>query len=86
MSYCRVNGFGSWQSNVHRWPDVAESGKMRLSMVKYEELRQNPETILAAMLDFCALIADPAAIRSEVRGSSLDRILQKKTKRVNGFS
>jgi len=73
----RVNGFGSWQAHVHRWLDAAESGKVRLSLVKYEELRQNPEPTLAAMLDFCGLSADPAAIRSAVRGNSLDRMRQK---------
>jgi hypothetical protein len=73
----RVNGYGSWQAHVDGWLDAVDAGKVNLFLVKYEEMRQNPEAALAAVVGFCGLSVDPAAIRSSVQGNSIDRMRQK---------
>jgi hypothetical protein len=73
----RVNGYGSWQSHVDSWLDAADAGKVNLFLVKYEEMRQNPEAALAAVVGFCGLKMNPAAIRSAVQGNSIERMREK---------
>jgi hypothetical protein len=73
----RVNGYGSWQAHVDGWLDAADAGKVKLFLVRYEEMRKNPEAALAAVAGFCGFRVDPAAIHLAVEGNSIERMREK---------
>jgi hypothetical protein len=48
----RVHGFGSWPDHVSSWLDGELAGTGDLMMVRFEDLRSDPEATLQQALDF----------------------------------
>jgi hypothetical protein len=70
----RVNGFGAWPRHVSSWLDSPIAGTADLLLVKYAELRQNPESQFERMLEFIGLRRDPEAVRRAIANNSLDKM------------
>lgn len=73
----KVNGYGSWQRHVNSWLDADSRADVELLVVRYEELRRNPEETLAHLLQFIGVSVDSRAIREGVANNSLDKMKKK---------
>ena len=51
----KVNPFGSWAAHVDSWMKAKDSQLADILMVRYDELRRNPEDSLAAMIEFLGM-------------------------------
>ena len=79
---------GSWHEHTHTWLEspIAKNGDMLL--VKYEDLRKNPEPMLAQILDFVGVKPNLQVIRKAVEGNSLQQMRAKedRAKKEGEFS
>lgn len=73
----QVQGFGPWHDHVHSWLDSPLEERGNLLVVKYEDLRRNPEEALSRILEFLWITADPKIVRNAVANNSLERMRAK---------
>jgi hypothetical protein len=73
----RVNGFGPWYRNVSSWLDSPIAGTANLLVVRFEDLRQNPEELFGRLTEFLGVSADRQAIWRAVANNSLDKMREK---------
>jgi hypothetical protein len=73
----RVNGYGSWQYHVHSWLDAHSAGEVDLLLVRFEELRRNPEETLGNIFQFVGVEVGRDSIRRAVLNNSLEQMKQK---------
>jgi hypothetical protein len=73
----RVNGYGAWHRHVASWLDAAETGRVQLLLVKYEEMRRDPEAKLREIVQFLGVERDAASIRAAVENNSLEKMRAK---------
>lgn len=73
----KVNGFGAWPRHVASWLDSPIAGTPNLLVLKYEDLRQDPEAQFKRMLDFAGLERDPEAIRRAIANNSVAKMREK---------
>lgn len=71
---------GSWSSHVRSWLDESE---LRCHVVRYEDLRHDPERALSDIVDTCGLARDSGRVRRAVAFSDF-RELQRQ-ERERGF-
>lgn len=62
---------GSWSTHVNGWMD--ESG-LRVHLVRYEDLRRDPERFFAEVVAFCGLPLDLERVRRAVEFSSFGEL------------
>jgi len=69
--------YGSWQQHVRSWihSDAARNGNCLL--IRYEDMRQNPEMILGNLLEFLGKPVDSVAIRRAVANNALEQMRAK---------
>lgn len=73
----KVNGFGSWPRHVASWLDCPNAGTKDLLILKYEDLRKNPEQGFTQLLEFAGLKRDPEAVRQAIANNSVERMRAK---------
>jgi hypothetical protein len=73
----KINGFGAWPRHVTSWLDSPIAGTTNLLVLKYEDLRKDPETQFRRMLDFAGLKRDPEAVRQAIANNSLEKMRAK---------
>src|SRR5579872_5533736 len=73
----QINGFGAWPRHVSSWLDSPIAGTSNLLVLRYEDLRQDPETNFKKMLDFAGMYRDPEAIRSAIANNSVEKMREK---------
>ncbi len=73
----KINGFGAWPQHVTSWLDSPIAGTPNLLVVKYEDLRRDPEATFKRMLDFAGMKREPDAIRQAVANNSLEKMREK---------
>jgi hypothetical protein len=73
----KVNGYGAWHRHVASWLDAADAGKVKLLIVKYEDMRRNPEGKLKEIVKFLGVERDSEAIRAAVENNSLEKMRAK---------
>jgi hypothetical protein len=68
---------GSWQEHTRSWLEspLAKSGN--LMVVRYEDLRKNPEQILGQLLQFLGVTPDFEVIRKAIENNSLQQMRAK---------
>jgi aryl sulfotransferase len=71
---------GSWSDHAHSWLDQPE---VRAHIVRYEDLRRDPERALAGILGACGLALDPARIRVATEFSDFAEL--QRQEREHGF-
>lgn len=72
-----INGFGSWPRHVASWLDSPIAGTPNLLVLKYEDLRRDPEATFKRMLDFAGMKRDPEAMRQAIANNSLEKMREK---------
>jgi phage gp37-like protein len=73
----RINGFGPWQKHVASWLDSPIAGTSNMLVIRFEELRQDPEETFGRISDFLGVKADPQLIKRAVTNNSLKRMQEK---------
>jgi hypothetical protein len=71
---------GSWQKHTQSWLDspIAKNGNMLI--VRYEELRKNPEEKLAEILHYMGVTPNPQHIRKAIADNTLQQMRKKEEK------
>ncbi len=70
----------SWSGHVRSWLD--ESG-LRIHLVRYEDLRRNPEAVFGSIVRFCDLPFDAERLRKAVAFSDFSEL--QRQEQCNGF-
>ncbi|MGA9897328.1 MAG: sulfotransferase domain-containing protein [Terriglobales bacterium] len=73
----KINGYGTWPRHVTSWLDSPIAGTPNLLVLKYEDLRKDPESQFQRMLDFAGLKRDPEAVRKAIANNSLEMLRAK---------
>jgi Sulfotransferase domain len=76
----RALQMGSWQEHTRTWLEspLAKNGKLML--VRYEDLRQDPEQVLSQLLQFLGVTPDLQIIRKAIENNSLQQMRAKEDK------
>ena len=76
----KANGFGCWQRHVASWLDSPLASTSNLLVLRFDELRSNPETEFRRVADFLGVKLDPMRIKTAIANNSLDRMRAKEDK------
>lgn len=68
---------GSWQQHSQSWLESPLVKRGNLMLVRYEDLRGNPEHVLSELLTFVGIKPDPQLIRRAVENNSLKQMRAK---------
>jgi hypothetical protein len=68
---------GSWQDHTRSWLESPLAKNGNLMVVRYEDLRKNPEQILGQLLQFLGLTPDFRIIRKAIENNSLHQMRAK---------
>jgi hypothetical protein len=66
-------GAGSWQNHVHSWLDSPLANNGNLLLIRFEDMRRNPEECLVRMVEFLGVPADLKSIRDAISNNSLEK-------------
>jgi hypothetical protein len=69
-----VNPFGSWTNHVNSWISAQDEDRARILVVRFDELRKNPESQLGQMMDFLEVPVTPETIRKAVEDNSVEKM------------
>jgi Sulfotransferase domain len=70
-------GAGSWQNNVYSWLDSPLASNGNLLLIRFEDMRRNPEESLVRMVEFLGVPADLKSIRDAISNNSLEKMRAK---------
>jgi hypothetical protein len=73
----RALQMGSWQEHSRSWLESPLAERGNLMVVKYEDLRRNPEPMLARLLEFLGVNPNLETIRKAVESNSLQQMRAK---------
>jgi hypothetical protein len=71
---------GSWQQHTLSFLESPLPKNGNLLVVRYEDLRKNPEPMLAELLEFVGIKADAAVIRRAIENNTLQQMRAKEEK------
>jgi hypothetical protein len=80
----RGNPFGSWGAHVDSWVQPARIADHRLSVVRYEDLKREPATVLGSVLSFLNVSLDADTIRKVVDANTVERMREKEDRAPEG--
>ncbi len=78
----RSNPWGSWGEHVGFWRDSIAARHGRLYVVRYEDLRSDPEEILTAILRFLGAEPNETTVRAAIEGNSITGMRAKEDESV----
>jgi hypothetical protein len=73
-------GFGSWANHGNSWLDACPVLGKDILVIKFEDMRQNPEEIVAEMADFFGVKVDKQTIRSAIDNNTIEKMRKKEDK------
>ena len=73
----RALQMGSWQEHSRSWMESPLAKNGNLMVVKYEDLRRNPEPMLARLLEFLGITPNHEVIRKAIENNSLQQMRAK---------
>lgn len=76
----KANGFGSWQRHVESWLDSPIASTSNLLVLRFDELRSNPEMEFARVADFLGVKLESMRIKAAIANNSLERMRAKEDK------
>ena len=71
---------GSWHEHTRTWLNSPPAKNGNLLVVRYEDLRQEPEPTLRQLLEFLGVTADSLVIRKAIEDNSLQQMRAKEDK------
>lgn len=72
-----VNPFGSWTAHVDSWMDAKDKGYAEVLLVRFDEMRSQPEDSLADMTAFLNVPVERETIRRAVANNSVEKMRDK---------
>jgi hypothetical protein len=66
--------FGSWQNHVTSWLESPLATNSNLLVIRYEDMRRNPEEALTKVVKFLGISADLETIRKVTEGNSVEKM------------
>jgi len=72
-----VNPFGSWSAHVDSWMDAKDKGYAEVLLVRFDEMRSQPEDSLANMMEFLNVPVERETIRRAVANNSVEKMRDK---------
>lgn len=78
----KVQGFGPWHNHVHSWLDSPLEKHGNLLVVKFEDIRRNPNDTFSGILEFLRVRADPKMVGNVIANNCLERMRAKEDKRT----
>jgi hypothetical protein len=80
----RANPYGAWDRHLRSWLDgpLAKAGK--LLVIKFEDLRRDPETAVSRMVEFVGVPMTSEKVRTALANNSVDqmRIKEEKSRKL----
>jgi hypothetical protein len=76
----RVNPYGAWDRHLRSWLDGPLTKEGKLLVIKFEDLRRDPETALSRMVEFVGVPMDSEKIRTALANNSVDQMRMKEQK------
>jgi sulfotransferase family protein len=73
----RANPFGDWGRHVRFWLESEPSRAGHLHLVKFEDLRKDPGSVLHGVLAFLGAEVDPAAAAAAVANNTVEHMREK---------
>jgi|SRR5271165_5665501 len=71
---------GSWQQHTRTWLESPLAKEGNLLVVRYEDLRKNPEQVLGQLLQFLGVTPDFRVIRKAIEDNTLQQMRAKEDK------
>jgi hypothetical protein len=78
----RLSGFGAWQEHLPTWLDSPLARSGNLLIIKFEEMRKNPEPAIAKIVDFLGVPVNLDRIREAITNNSVERMRAKENAAV----
>ena len=72
-----VNPFGSWSAHVDSWMEAKDRGDADVLLVRFDQMRSQPEDSLAGMMDFLQVPVERETIRRAVANNSVEKMRDK---------
>ncbi len=69
--------YGSWQNHASSWLDSETARSGNLKVIRYEDMRRDPEPVLADLLQFLGRPTEPSVIRRAVENNALESMRAK---------
>lgn len=69
--------YGSWQNHVESWLNSPAAKTNNLKVIRYEDMRREPEKVLADLMEFLGKPLDSATIRRAVENNALESMRAK---------
>jgi hypothetical protein len=73
----KVNGFGAWQAHVASWLNSPIADTSSMLLVRFEDLRSNPEMVFRGVVEFLGMEVEPEAVKRAVANNSLEQMRAK---------
>ena len=73
----RMSGFGAWQDHLPTWLDSPLERSGDLLVIRFEEMRRNPEAAISRIVDFLGLPADENRVQAAIANNSVERMRAK---------
>ena len=73
----RMSGFGAWQDHLPTWLDSPLERSGDLLVIRFEEMRQNPEAAISRIVDFLGLPAEENRVQAAIANNSVERMRAK---------
>ncbi|MBZ5719907.1 MAG: sulfotransferase domain-containing protein [Acidobacteriia bacterium] len=78
-----ASGFGAWHDHIESWLGCPLARRGDLCVIRFEEMRNNPESALAEILDFLGKKVDRSVIQAAIANNSLERMKEKEKRSEN---
>lgn len=75
-----VNPFGSWAAHVDSWMKAKDEARAEILLVRFDELRRDPETSLGKMMEFLAVPVEAEVIHRAVANNSVEKMRDQEKK------
>lgn len=73
----RMSGFGAWQDHLPAWLDSPLEPRGDLLVIRFEEMRRNPQDAISRIVDFLGLPVDENRVRAAIANNSVERMRAK---------
>jgi len=73
----RAMQMGSWQEHARSWLESPLANNGNLIVVRYEDLRQNPEQVVGQLLEFLGVPPEVQMIRKAIENNALQQMRAK---------
>jgi Sulfotransferase domain len=73
----KVNGFGAWQLHVASWLNSPIAGTSSMLLVRFEDLRSNPEMVFRGIGEFLGMEVEAETVKKAIANNSLEQMRAK---------